>query len=121
MAAIMRAGGLGVDAPGGAVLGDGHDGDRTLTGPAATDTSPIAMTWLPIDEADGFEHLPGEGAGGDPRGRFPRARALEHVAQVVVPVLQRAGEIGVARPGARHRRAPRPGGVGEAGPPPRAS
>ena len=51
-------------------------------------------------------------AGGDARRRFPRARPFEDVAQIVVAVLQRAGEVGVARPRTRDRRAVRAAGVG---------
>ena len=42
-------------------------------------------------------------AGGDEDGGVPRARALERVAHVVEPVLQHAGEVGVAGPRQRHR------------------
>ena len=44
------------------------------------------------------EHLPGDSAGGDARGGFTGARPLQYVANVVVAVLDRAGQIGVARP-----------------------
>ena len=43
------------------------------------------------------EQLPREPAERDARGGLARAGALEHVANVVVVVLERAGEIGVAR------------------------
>ena len=48
-------------------------------------------------DAEAAEQLPGEAAGGHARGRFAGAGALEHVADVVVAVLDRAGQIGVAR------------------------
>ena len=56
----------------------------------------MATTWLTISTPTLREQLPGDGADGDPRRRFARAGALEHVADVVVPVLERAGEVGVA-------------------------
>ena len=40
-----------------------------------------------------------DGAGGDPRRGLARGRALEHVAYVVEAVLERAGEVGMARAG----------------------
>ena len=55
------------------------------------------MTWLTISDADVREQLARDGAGGDARGGFARAGALEHVADVVVAVLERAGQVGVAR------------------------
>ena len=56
------------------------------------------------------QQRPGQGARRDARGRLAGARPLEHVAQVVGPVLEGAGEVGVARAagsaagGARGRR-----------------
>ena len=49
------------------------------------------------------------------RGGFPCARAFEHVAEVVVAVLERTGEIGMpgARPGDRGRWAPAASGAGD--------
>ena len=49
-------------------------------------------------DAELRQQLAGERAGGDARRGFAGAGALEHVADVVVPVLERAGEIGVAGP-----------------------
>ena len=43
------------------------------------------------------EQLAGDRADRDARRGLARARALEHVADVVVAVLHDAGEIGVAR------------------------
>ena len=51
--------------------------------------------------AEAAEQLPGQRSGGHAGGGLARAGALEHVADVVVTVLDRAGEIGVARPRAR--------------------
>ena len=47
-----------------------------------------------------------DGAGGDVDGRVAGAGALERVADVVVAVLEDAGEVGVAGPGQRHRLRP---------------
>jgi len=46
--------------------------------------------------AEAREELAADGPGRHPRRRLPRAGALEHVADVVVSVLEDAGEIGVA-------------------------
>src|SRR5437764_1441434 len=54
-------------------------------------------------DAEGLEQTLREPADGDARRRLARARALEDVAHVAVVVLERAGEVGVARPRARHR------------------
>ena len=48
-------------------------------------------------DAEAREELAGEGAGGDARRGLAGAGALEDVAHVVALVLQRAGEVGVAR------------------------
>ena len=45
-----------------------------------------------------------DAAGRDPRRGLARRRALEHVADVVEAVLERAGEVGVAGPDAGDRR-----------------
>ena len=59
---------------------------------------PMRSTWLRTSmPAAASRHL-GQPAGGDARGRLARARALEHVAQVVGQVLERAREVGVAGP-----------------------
>ena len=42
---------------------------------------------------------PGDAARGDPRGRLARRGALEDVADIVEAVLQRTGEVGMARAG----------------------
>ena len=47
-------------------------------------------------------------AGGDVDRGVPRARALERVADVLVAVLEHAGEVGVAGPRQRHRLRPLP-------------
>ena len=47
-----------------------------------------------------------DAAGRDPRRGLARGRALEHVADVVEAVLERAGEVGVAGPDAGDRRRP---------------
>ena len=75
-------------------------------------TSPIRTTWLMHLDLEGGEQLPGQARGGDAGGRFARARAFEHVANVLELVLQRAGEIRVpgARPG--DGRPVRAGGIG---------
>ena len=54
--------------------------------------------------AELFEQLARDGADRDAGGRFARAGALEHVADVVVAVFHDAREIGVAGPGPRHGR-----------------
>ena len=61
--------------------------------------------------ADLAQQLPGDGADGDARGGLARAGALEDVADVVVPVLDHAGEIGVAGPRTRDHRTIDAGGV----------
>jgi hypothetical protein len=48
-------------------------------------------------DPEGAQELLGEGSGGHAGGRLPGAGALEHVADVAVAELERAGEIGVAR------------------------
>ena len=49
-----------------------------------------------------------DGSGGDVDGGVARARTLERVADVVMAVLEDAGEVGVAGPGQRHRLRPLP-------------
>ena len=44
-----------------------------------------------------------DGAGGDEDGRMASACPLERVPDVVVPVLEHSGEVGVTRPRQRHR------------------
>src|SRR6185312_7980650 len=48
----------------------------------------------------------GHGAGGDPCGRLAGTGALQHVAHVLVPVLEDAREVGVPGPGQPDRLAP---------------
>ena len=54
-------------------------------------------------DAEAAQQLARQAAGGDARRRLARAGALEHVADVVVAVLDGAGEVGVARAGAASR------------------
>ncbi len=54
-------------------------------------------------DAEVPEQLPADGPGRHPRCRLPGARALEHVADVVVPVLEHPGQVGVAGPELGHR------------------
>ena len=72
----------------------------------------MPVMWLVMSQPIAREQLPGHRAGGDAGGGFTRAGALEHVANVVVIVLERAGEIGVTRTRPHHRRAI---GAGRAG------
>ena len=65
---------------------------------------PIETTWLTISALDLSEQLPRDGADRHARGRFAGAGALEDVPDVVVAVLDDAGEIGVAGPRARDDR-----------------
>ncbi len=58
------------------------------------------------------QQLSGDGADGDPCGRFACAGALEDVPDVVVPVLDDAREVGVAGAGTRHDRAIDAGDLG---------
>ena len=58
----------------------------------------MAATWLTISDAELPQQLPADGADGDARRRFAGAGAFEHVADVVVAVLDDAGEVGVAGP-----------------------
>ena len=55
------------------------------------------------------EQLSGQASGRDASGGFARAGTLEHIADVVVAVLERAGEIRVSGPWTRHLR---PSGAG---------
>ena len=64
---------------------------------SATRAPPISVTWLATSMPTRREERARDGAGGDARGRFARARALEDVAQIVAAVLQPAGQIGMAR------------------------
>ena len=72
---------------------------------SASDAGPIDDDVADDVGADAPEQLAGDGADGDARSRFARAGALEHVADVVVPVLDDAGEIGVPGPRPRDGRA----------------
>ena len=54
-------------------------------------------------DPDGRDQRLRDGARRHPPGRLARARALEHVAHVVVAVLQHPGEVGVPGAGQRHR------------------
>ena len=81
----------------------------------------MAITWLATSMPTWPSSCRASGAGGHARGRLARARALEHVAHVVVAVLERAGEIGVAGTRPRDRRAVRAAGVGGRAPRPGAS
>ena len=67
-------------------FGEGH-GPRLR----AASTSPIAETWLAMLDAELREQLPRQAAGRDARRRLAGAGALEHVADVVVAVLDGAG------------------------------
>ena len=55
-------------------------------------------------DAELLEQLPRDGADGDPCGRLAGARALEHVANVVMAVFHDPGEVGMAWTGARDGR-----------------
>ena len=68
---------------------------------SGSDASPKDATWLTIVGAEVLQELAGDRADRDARGGFARARALEHVAHVVVAVLDDAGQVGVARSRAR--------------------
>ena len=57
-------------------------------------------------DAELAQERPGDAAGRDPRRRLARGRALEHVADVVEAVLERAGEVGMTGPDAGDRRRP---------------
>ena len=80
--------------------------------PSGSRAAPIENTWLVIRMPALREQLAGDGAGGDARGGFARARALEDVAHVGAAVLRDAGEVGMAGPRPRHRRAARAAGIG---------
>src|SRR5256886_8270646 len=63
--------------------------------------------------AELFQEDLADGAAGDPRDRFARARPLQDVARVAAIVFERAREVGVAGTGAGHLTSPlRPGRVG---------
>ena len=53
-------------------------------------------------DAEVAEQLAGDATRGDPGRRLSRRRALEHVADVCVAVLERPGEVGVPRPQPGH-------------------
>ena len=67
------------------------------------------MTHDPDSEA--LQELACDGAGPDPGRGLPGAGALEHVTDVLTLVLDRAGEVGVARARTGHDRSLRPPGV----------
>ena len=64
-------------------------------------------------DAELAQERPGDAAGRDARRRLARGRALEHVADVVEAVLERARQVGVAGPDAGHRRRPLVAALGE--------
>src|SRR2546430_11579671 len=67
----------------------------------------------PDFDAELFQQDLADGAAGDPRDRFARARPLQDVARVAAIVFERAREVGVAGTGAGHLTSPlRPGRVG---------
>ena len=64
---------------------------------AGTTTPPMPVMWLVMSQPIAQQQLAGDRAGGDARRGFARAGALEHVANVVVIVFERAGEVGMTR------------------------
>ena len=82
----------------------------------ASDAEPIDTTWLTISASTSRKQLARDRADGHARGRLARARALEHVADVVVAVLHDARQIGVAGPRPRDDRPIDARGVSRAAP-----
>ena len=70
-----------------------------LGGPGTGDAAERDDVAADLD-AELVEQPLGQGAGGDPRGGLPGAGALQDVAGVEPVVLEHAGQVGVARPGA---------------------
>src|SRR5205814_8918809 len=54
-------------------------------------------------DPDGAQEGPRDAAGRDARRGLARARTLDHVADVLVTVLERSGKVRVSRPQPRHR------------------
>ena len=117
-----RASTSAIDAVQRRVVRNGFASDQSVTSSGSgTEHGPDDGRHGCDPDADGREELARDRADGDARGGFARAGAFEDVADVVVAVLDDAGEVGVTRARPRDRRTIDAGRVGAARPPRRPS